>query len=89
MSLSTAESGPLALAVMSNKAWWVDKASDVRFSPLLLCCVYADQCKKSSRYRAAARGSITLTLCALRNLISEGVISDRAAALTRYAHPEW
>lgn len=35
------------------------------------------------------RGSITLTPRAVCNLISEAVISDWPAALTRHALPEW
>lgn len=58
--------------------------------PFSYCaCVSVDQCKRSIWEREEARGSITLTLCAVCNLIWEAVISDRAAALTRYALPEW
>lgn len=57
---------------------------------LLLCLVSVDQCEGGIfGEREGARGSITLTLCAVCNLIWEAVISDRAAALTRYALPEW
>lgn len=81
---------PVALAVTTNQVCRSDRALDVWPPPHNHHrSVSADQCERGIWDGQDTRGSITLTLCAVCNLNSEAVISDRPAAVTCCTLPEW
>lgn len=72
--------------LQSGYVGWQSIRCMIRLSPTVLPCLLINA-RQAFLERKEARGSITL--CAVCNLIWEAVMSDRKAALTCHALPEW